>query len=153
MIPINTAVIDERIFFLLNSLGVQMALKSDTIHAMESMRKITPKLPVISFFNRSATSRGSIPNVVTKNCASPGLNTIYARKLPKNITATRNIDQIHLRSVRGFMGSFFFLGGSISPLHHGVVSHCIGEVEVSGIVTSSHREAEMISERRDHDVF
>lgn len=122
-IPMNVANIHESIFFLLRSFGVQIARKSVTNHTIESTRRTTPKLIVISLLRKSATSCGSIPNVVTKNCACSGLKTIYARKLPKKMSATRKSAPIHLRTVKGLSGSFIFLGPSEGG---GGVPHAIG---------------------------
>ena len=47
-----------------------------------------------------------MPNIVTKNCASPGLNTMYARKLAKNMTHAKNSAPIALKIVPGGMGCF-----------------------------------------------
>lgn len=73
--PIQPAKSQASIRFLLSSFGVHIALKRVVIHAIESAKRITPKLPFISFLRIFAISAGSIPNTVTKNCASPGLNT------------------------------------------------------------------------------
>lgn len=53
-------------------------------------------------------SSGLIPNILTKKAAWSGLNTIYARKLPKNITAIRRSDPINLITVHAVIGSRFF---------------------------------------------
>lgn len=155
IIPIKTARIHESIFFLFISRGVQIARKRVIIHEMERSRRMKPKLPVISVRRRSATSRGSIPNVDTKNCACSGWKTIYARKLQKNMTATKNIAPIHLRRVRGLMGSLFFWGGWLGSCHHPAVAAVGVVLDVGGIScitcggTVVHCDVEMISERRE----
>lgn len=153
---IKTAVVQERILFLLRSFGVHIARKRDTIQLIERMRRITPKLHVIRRLRIFATSLGSIQNVETKNCACSGWNTIYARKLPKNITATRKIDPIHLRRVRGLRGSFFFFGGSFGVGEFWPFSEAFntGNEELSLVIGfscsfPSQFEAEIISFKRD----
>ncbi len=87
-----------------------MARKRVIIHTIERTRMMTPKLPFISLLRRFATSLVSMPNILTKNWASPGLNTIYARKLANTISATNIIASIPLKIVAGGIGSRGFLG-------------------------------------------
>lgn len=107
-IPSITAIIQERSRFLFRSLGVHIARKSATIQKIERIKIVTQKLPLISFSRRLAISSGFIPKILMKNTACSGLNTTYARKLPKNITETKSIAPAKRINAQKEIGSLFF---------------------------------------------
>lgn len=118
-IPMRPAVSHERSRFLFRSFGVQIARKSEIIHTIERMNMMTPKLPLMSFFRSVAISLRSIQNIVLKNPTWSGLKTMYARKLPKNITATKKRLPANFIKSQNEIGSRGFLGrgaaGVVSP--------------------------------------
>jgi hypothetical protein len=68
---------------------------------------ITPNTIFTNCSNIRCTSSIDIPKLL-KNCACEGLNTIYPRKLPKNISATMNIAPINLKNNPASIGFLIF---------------------------------------------
>lgn len=117
-IPIRRAVIHVNIFFLFCSFGVQIARNKVISHSIDATSIIIQKLPFMNLRSMVATSFVSMPNITMKNWASPGLNTIYARKLAKNIIPAKKSAPIALSIVHGGSGSFFFFGSGDVVLSH-----------------------------------
>jgi len=134
--PKKNASIIEIVFFFLYSFLVKIARKRYIIHIIERRNVTTPKIVLTSCFNNRAISAGLIPKPV-KKLACPGLKTIYARKAPKNMSATRRIAQIIRKKSPVFKGFFF-----VFPFTSEIILDSVGEiVGISSSINVSDRRS------------
>ena len=107
------------------SFGVQIARNKLIMNNPANINSIILKIYLIRSFSSCCTALGVILNVFTKKLAFSGLNTIYARKLPKKIIATRSNDPINFRTVPAVSGSRGFFIDEIAVLLFSVGDHTV----------------------------
>ena len=86
------------VFFFVMAFGVQIARNTRKMNRIEMSMTTVENIPFTRFARSIFTSCISIPKR-RKNDALSGLNTIYARKLPKKMSAVKNTAMMKRKNV------------------------------------------------------